>query len=455
MKAPMDQDRSRTTEEQIIALSDAMQTGTMQHARGMLNELSPAEIANLLESLPHDERNIIWELVNPEKEGEVLIQLGEELRATLIRDMSLQELVSATEGMDVDDLADFIQSLPGRVTTQVLTSLDTQHRERLEAVLSYPEDSAGGLMNTDTVTVRGEVTLDVVLRYLRRMDKLPENTDSLFVTTRDNVFIGTLPLSSILTSDTNATVIDIMSRNIEVIKASMEDDEVAKIFETHDLISAPVVDESMKLLGRITVDDVVDVIRDEAEHSVLGMAGLTEEEDLFAPAIPSARRRAVWLGINLLTAFLASWVVSNFEGTLEKVVAIAVLMNVVASMGGIAGTQTLTLVVRGIALGQVSRSNQNWLIGKEIIVGLFNGIGWAIVIAAIAVFWFGDLQIGYVIAAATIINLFVAAFSGVVIPIVMNRLKIDPAIAGSVVLTTITDIVGLFSFLGLATIFLI
>ncbi len=451
----MDHDRSQKTEDQILALSEAMETGTLQHARGMLNELSPAEIAHLLESLPHTERNIIWELVDPEKEGEVLIQLGEELRATLIRDMSLQDLVSATEGMDVDDLADFIQSLPDRVTTQVLTSLDTQHRERLEAVLSYPEDSAGGLMNTDTVTVRSEVTLDVVLRYLRRMEKLPENTDSLFVTTRENLFVGTLSLSKILTSDPELTVADVMHRDIEIIKASTEDDDVAKIFETHDLMSAPVVDENMKLLGRITVDDVVDVIRDEAEHSVLGMAGLTEEEDLFAPAVPSARRRAVWLGINLLTAFLASWVVSNFEGTLEKIVAIAVLMNVVASMGGIAGTQTLTLVVRGLALGQVSKSNRNWLIGKEIIVGLFNGIGWAIVIAAIAVFWFDDIQIGYVIAAATIINLFVAAFSGVVIPLAMTRLNIDPAIAGSVILTTVTDIVGLFAFLGLATLFLL
>jgi magnesium transporter len=246
-----------------------------------------------------------------------------------------------------------------------------------------------------------------------------------------------------------------MKRDTEVIKASMEDDEVANIFETHDLISAPVVDEHMKLLGRITVDDVVDVIREEAEHSVLGMAGLTEDEDLFAPAIPSARRRAVWLGINLITAFMASWVVSNFEGTLEKIVTIAVLMNVVASMGGIAGSQTLTLVIRGIALGQVSKSNRSWLVNKEIIVGLLNGIVWALVIAAIAVVWFDDLQIGYVIAAAIIINLFVAAFSGVAIPIILQKLNIDPAIAGSVILTTITDIVGLFSFLGLATLFLL
>jgi len=451
----MEQDRSQKTEDQILALAEAMETGTMQHACGMLNELSPAEIAHLLESLPHNERNIIWELVDADKEGEVLIQLGEELRSTLIRDMSLQDLVNATEGMDVDDLADFIQSLPGRVTTQVLTSLDTQRRERLEAVLSYPEDSAGGLMNTDTITVRSEVTLDVVIRYLRMMEQLPNNTDSLFVTTRDNLFVGTLPLSSILTNDGERTVADVMKRDTEVIKARMEDDEVAKIFETHDLISAPVVDENMKLLGRITIDDVVDVIREEAEHSVLGMAGLTEEEDLFAPAIPSARRRAIWLGLNLLTAFLASWVVSNFEVTLEKIVTIAVLMNVVASMGGIAGTQTLTLVVRGMALGQVSRSNRGWLFNKEIIVGLLNGIGWALVIAVIAVLWFNDLNIGYVIAAATIINLCVAAFSGVAIPLIMNKLNIDPAIAGSVILTTVTDIVGLFAFLGLATIFLL
>ncbi len=451
----MDHDRSQKTEDQINALAEVMKTGTMQHARGMLNELSPAEIAHLLESLPHNERNIIWDLVDSEKEGEVLIQLGEELRSTLIRDMSLQDLVSATEGMDVDDLADFIQSLPDRVTTQVLTSLDTQHRERLEAVLSYPEDSAGGLMNTDTITVRSEVTLDVVIRYLRMMNDLPDSTDSLFVTTRNNFFVGTLPLSRILTHDPESTVSDIMKRDIEVIKASMEDDEVAKIFETHDLISAPVVDENMKLLGRITIDDVVDVIREEAEHSVLGMAGLTEEEDLFAPAIPSARRRAIWLGVNLLTAFMASWVVSNFEGTLEKIVAIAVLMNVVSSMGGIAGSQTLTLVIRGIALGQISRSNRRWLVNKEVIVGLLNGVGWALVIAAIAAFWFDDLNIGYVIAAATVINLFVAAFSGVAIPIILGKLKIDPAIAGSVILTTVTDIVGLFSFLGLATLFLL
>jgi len=451
----METDRSQKTEIQLQVLTQALDSGTMQHARGMLNELHPAEIAHLLESLPYNERNIIWELVNAEKEGEVLIQLGEEIRSTLINDMSLNDLVSATEGMDVDDLADFIQSLPDRVTTQVITSLDTQHRERLEAVLSYPEDCAGGMMNTDTITVRTEVTLDVVLRYLRLLGELPENTDSLFVTTRNNLFVGTLPLSTLLTHDLDMTVAEVMNRDTEVIKASAPNNEVAKVFETHDLISAPVVDEKIRLLGRITIDDVVDVIRDEADHSVLGMAGLTEEEDLFAPIIPSSKRRAIWLGINLLTAFMASWVVSNFEHTLQKVVTVAVLMNVVASMGGIAGTQTLTLVIRGLALDQVSKSNRNWLIGKEIIVGLLNGIGWAIVIAAITIFWFHNIHVGIVIGAAIIINLCVAAFSGVLIPIVMQKLNIDPAIAGGVVLTTITDNVGLFVFLGLATLFLL
>ena len=450
-----DLDRSEKTENQLQELAIALETGTMQHARRMLNELRPAEIAHLLESIPHTERNLIWDLVDADKEGEVLIELGDELRATLLHNMSLQDIVSATEGMDVDDLADFIQSLPDRINTQVITSLDAQHRERLEAVLSYPEDSAGGMMNTDTLTVRSEVTLEVVLRYLRALGTIPNNTDSLFVTTRNNDYIGALPLSVILTSDNNLTVSEVMTRDTTYIKASAEDDDVAKVFETHDLLSAPVVDENMKLLGRITVDDVVDVIRDEAEHSVLAMAGLNEEEDLFAPIIPSARRRAVWLGINLITAFMASWVVSNFETTMEKVVTIAVLMNVVASMGGIACTQTLTLVIRGLALGQVGRSNKRWLMYKEIIVGLFNGIGWALIVAVIAILWFDNISLGLVIAAAIIINLVIAAFSGVAVPLIMRKVNIDPAIAGSVVITTITDIVGLFAFLGLATIFLL
>jgi magnesium transporter len=450
-----DNDPVEKTESQLKALADVLETGRIKHARRMLNELNPAEIADLLESLPYTERNLLWDLVDTDKEGDVLLEVGEEVRATLIRNMPLENLVNATEGMDVDDLADFVQSLPDKVTGEVLTSLDIQRRKRLEAILSYPEDSAGGLMNTDTITVRSEVTLEVVLRYLQRLGELPGNTDNLIVTTRDNRYLGVLPLTILLTSDPQLYVADVMSRDIEAIPAETEDDSVARIFQDHDLLSAPVVDEQMRLLGRITIDDVVDVIREEGDHSVMAMAGLAEEEDLFAPVVPSSRRRALWLGINLITAFMASWVVSNFEGTLEKVVAIAVLMNIVASMGGIAGTQTLTLVTRGLALGQVSRQNRNWLISKELIVGFFNGVVWALVVGGIAYLWFKQANIGIVIAAAMIINLVVAAFSGAAIPLVLRKVGIDPAIAGSVVVTTVTDIVGLFVFLGLATIFLL
>ncbi len=448
-------DPQERTESQLKALSDALEAGTMQHARRMLNELNPAEIADLLESLPYTERNLLWDLVDLEKEGEVLLEVGDEVRTTLIRDMPLKDLVLATENMDLDDLADFVQSLPDKVTSEVLTSMDSQRRRRLEAVLSYPEDSAGGLMNIDTITVRPEVTLEVVLRYLQRLGELPNNTDNLIVTTRENRYIGLLPLSTLVTSHPQSYVVDVMNRDVEAIPADTEDDSVARIFEDNDLLSAPVVDDQMRLLGRITIDDVVDVIREEGDHSVMSMAGLTEEEDLFAPVFPSSRRRALWLGINLITAFMASWVVSNFESTLEKVVAIAVLMNIVASMGGIAGTQTLTLVTRGLALGQVSRQNRTWLMSKELIVGLFNGIIWALVVGGIAYLWFKEANIGIVIGAAMIINLVIAALSGAAIPLILRKIGIDPAIAGSVVVTTVTDIVGLFVFLGLATIFLL
>lgn len=443
------------TEQNIEALSAALESGTLHAAKGMINALHPAEIANLLESVPPRESPLIWELVAKESEGEVLINVGEELRHFLIKDMSPEELGSVAEGLAVDDSADFVQSLPDAVIDKVLHSLDSQHRERLESVLSFPEDSAGGLMNTDTITVRPEVTLDVVLRYLRVLGDIPDLTDNLIVVDRDNHYLGTLPLSRLLINEPSHTVDAVMDKNIEAIPSDMDDSDVAKLFENLDLISAPVVDANNFLLGRITIDDVVDVIRDEADHSVLSMAGLNDEEDLFAPAIPSSKRRAVWLGINLITAFMASWVVSNFETTLEKVVTVAILMNVVASMGGIAGSQTITLVIRGLALGQVSRTNRKWIFNKEIIVSLLNGSLWALVVAVIAILWFGNLSIGIIIAAALMINLLFAASSGVIIPLILRKFGIDPAIAGSVILTTITDIVGLLAFLGLATIFLL
>jgi len=448
-------DIAEKTEQQILALSEALESGTLQHAEGMLNALHPAEIAHLIESLPPRERFVIWSLVSKDTEAEVLMNLGDEIRQSLIKDMSPQQLVQVAEGLEVDDSADFVQSLPDTVIDQVLHSLDSQHRKLLESVLSFPEDSAGGMMNTDTITVRPEVTLDVVLRYLRLLGDIPNHTDHLIVVDRENHYLGILPLSKLLINQPDSTVAEIMNDRVDALPSDMEDNDVAKIFEDLDLISAPVVDSRNMLLGRITIDDVVDVIREEADHSVLSMAGLNDEEDLFAPVLPSANRRAIWLGINLITAFLASWVVSNFETTLEKVVSVAILMNVVASMGGIAGSQTITLVIRSMALGQLSRSNRRWVFNKEVVVGLLNGVVWAIVVAGIATLWFKDFSVGLVIAAALIINLVFAAASGVVIPVLLKKFRIDPAIAGSVILTTITDIVGLAAFLGLATVFLL
>jgi len=443
------------TQQAYNDLLQSIESGGLRYAQILLNSLKAGEIAHLIESLPPKEGQIIWDLVEHDLEGEVLVEVGDEVQHRLISDMKPEDLAAFTDNLDTDDLADFIQSLPSKLTDQVINSLDAQQRKRVESVLSYPEDSAGGLMNTDTITIRSQVTLDVVLRYLRRRGELPDQTDSLIVVDGHDNYVGTLPLSTLLTSQPDVSVYEIMNTQVEPIPADTSDTAVAKIFETQDLISAPVIDEHNKLLGRITIDDVVDVIRDDAEHSMMGMAGLTEETDLFAKALPSAKRRAVWLGINLLTAFMASWVVGQFEATIAQVVAVAVLMNIVASMGGIAGTQTLTLVIRGMALEQVTTQNIRYLFTKEIFVGLINGILWAIVVALIAALWFQNLQMGYVIAAAITINLFFAAFSGVAIPLILRRLNIDPAIAGSVILTTVTDIIGLLTFLGLASLFLL
>lgn len=439
----------------VEAVSELLESGTVQQARRMLNALHPAEIAHLLESFPAAERKLLWELVDDENDGEVLLHVNDEVRSGLIEEMDDQELLAATSGMDMDDLADFLQDLPATLTGEVLRSMDKQNRQRLESVLAYPEDSAGGLMNTDTVTVRPDVSLDVVLRYLRMRGEMPEFTDNLFVVSRFDRFLGVLRVSDLLTREPDRTVAEILDREFEAIAAETPAADVAKTFEDRDLISAPVLDEEGRLVGRITIDDVVDVIREEAERSIMSMAGLGEEEDLFAPVWSSTRRRAVWLGINLLTAFLAAYVIGLFEGTIQQVVALAVLMPVVASMGGIAGTQTLTLVIRAVALGQVATRNARALLIKELRVGALNGLLWALVVGGVAVLWFGRPAIGVIIAAAIVINLACAALSGVLVPLTLKRLGIDPALAGGVVLTTVTDVVGFMAFLGLATIFLL
>ncbi len=438
-------------DQTLKLIADALQSGAMQRARRILNALHPAEIANLLEALPHSQRGIVWNMLDHDDDGEILLNVGDEVRNGLIQNMDSDALISATEGLEMDDLADLLADLPDTVTERVLAGMDFQDRKRLEAVLAYAENTAGGLMNTDTVTVRCDVTLDVVLRYLRTRGELPRATDSLFVVDRYDHYIGSLPLTSVLAHKPTELVRDIMVDEVEVFSANTEDSVVARSFQDLDLLSAAVVDENNKLIGRITVDDVVDVIREEAEHSVFSMAGLSEEDDLFGPVVSSARRRAVWLGVNLATAFLAAWVISLFQPTLEKIIVLAILIPVVASMGGIAGSQTLTLVIRGIATGQVRRSNSRLLLTKELAVGFLNGMVWAIVVAIVVMLWFKDIKMGGIIAAAMAANLVCAALAGVTIPIILRKLKIDPALAGGVVLTTITDVVGIFAFLGLAT----
>ncbi|UCE90581.1 MAG: magnesium transporter [Pseudomonadota bacterium] len=438
--------------EQIIVL---LRADELEQAAHLLGNLHPAEIAHVLQSLPPEERELVWPHVPSEHEGEVLLHLPDDVRTVLISKMEPQALVAATESLDTDDLADILPEMPQDVIQELLLTLEHQERERLESVLSYPEDSAGGLMDLETVVVRADITLDVVLRYLRWRGAMPETTDTLFVVNRDNKYLGLLPLTDLLTSDPDLTVAEIMRRDIDGIPADMTAREVAALFERRDLVTAPVVDENDRLLGRITIVDVVDVIRDEADHDFLSMAGLNEEADMFAPVVMSTRRRAVWLGINLLTALLASWVIGLFEVTIEKLVALAVLMPIVASMGGIAGSQTLTLVIRGLALGQISDSNARLLLFKELSVGVLNGLLWALVIAVVAGAWFENLQLSLVIALAVIINLVVAAIAGATIPLLLRRFGADPALAGGVVLTTITDVIGFFAFLGLAALYLV
>ncbi|MBQ0757676.1 MAG: magnesium transporter [Amphritea sp.] len=445
---------ANTTESELDKLNTALEEGAFRQIRYTLNKtLRPSEVAHLIEKSPPKERKLLWSMIHKDIEAEVLQDLGDDVQAEILSQMETAEVLAISEALETDDLADMMQQLPETVMHELLRSMDHQNRERVEKVLSYPEDTAGGLMNTDTITIRPDITVEAALRYLRRHDELPEMTDSLFVVSRKGSYIGSLPLTRMLVSDPSSTVREMMVTDKPPIAANMEDTKVAQLFEQEDLVSAPVVDEKNQLLGRITIDDVVDVIREDADHSLMSMAGLDEDEDTFAPIMKTTRRRAVWLGINLITAFLASAVIGIFEETIGKVVALAVLMPIVASMGGIAGSQVLTLMIRGQALGHVERSNAGWLLNREIIVGALNGILWALVIAVISTLWFQDITLGIIIACAIIINLFAAALAGTLLPIILKSWGIDPALAGSVLLTTITDVVGFFAFLGLATFF--
>tara|TARA_R110000850_G_scaffold84973_14_gene182664 strand:- start:33608 stop:34966 length:1359 start_codon:yes stop_codon:yes gene_type:complete len=437
----------------LASINEMMNSSDVRLLRHMLNNLSPGDIADQIESAPPKARRVLWDLVDRELEGEVIGELSEELRGEILSEMESHEVASLTEGLDPDDIADILQQLPDQVIPEVLQAMSSQDRLRVERVLTYNEDTAGGLMNTDTITVRPDLTIDVVLRYLRRHEEIPDITDNIFVVNREDTFLGTLPLTKLLTASPNITVREMMVTDAQAITADMPDSQVALLFEKNDWVSAPVVGPDHKLLGRITIDDVVDVIIEDAAHSLLGLAGLSDEEETFASVKRTAPRRAVWLGMNLITAILASSVINIFEATIEKVVALAILMPIVASMGGVAGSQTLTVVIRGMALGQISKNNMRWLLSKEFAVGALNGMLWALVMGGVAALWFNDPIIAFIIAAAMAINLISAAVAGTLLPVFLKKCRIDPALAGSVALTTVTDVVGFLSFLGLATLF--
>ncbi len=442
---------NEATEKDLLALNQALEEGQQGMAERIIDNAPAGEVALFLESLPTEKRKQVWDMVADESRGEILVSLHDQARETLIAELDTQDLVDMTRDLELDDMADIIADLPEEASNQIILSMDRANRELLKQVLSYPEDSAGGLMNPNVIRVRSDVSVEVVKRYLRFRGEVPRPVGDFFAVGRKGKYNGRISLEAFLTCDPKTRISEITDESAGAILATTPASEVAQDFELNDWISAPVVDEKNMLIGRITIDDVVDVIREEAEHSVMRMAGLNEESDMFAPILKTSRTRAVWLGINLLTALLAAYAIGLFAETLEKIVALAILMPVVASMGGIAGMQTLTIMIRGMATGQVGGGNTRDLMSREMMIALINALVWAAALAGIAYLWFHDWQIGAVIALALGVNLLAGAFSGVLIPIILRKLTIDPAVAGGVVLTTVTDIVGYVSFLGFGT----
>ncbi|MCL1057261.1 magnesium transporter [Shewanella gelidimarina] len=446
---------NETTDQRLNQLNKALGSGMFVHVRNMLQDMAATDIAFILESSPPRTRQVLWQLIDQEHTGEILDELGEELKDNLIRQMSPERVAKAAENMDTDDLAYILRSLPDSVFNEVLQSMSAQDRVRVEQALSYPDDTAGSIMNTDTVTLRPDVNIDVILRYLRIRGELPAATDMLYVVDKQDRVLGGVRIADLLTCNPDSSIREIMAADLEAIPVGMSDSEVAQLFERHDWVSAPVIDDDNKLLGRITIDDVVDVIREDAEHSMMGMAGMDDDTDTFGPVLKSTFRRSLWLTVNLFAALLAASVSNMFEGTLEQFATIAILMTIVPSMGGVAGNQTLALVIRGIALGQIGQSNSRWLIGKELAIGFLNGLLWSVLVFAAVWAWKGDITLGATIGGAMLINMTVAGLAGASIPLLLKKMNIDPALAGGMVLTTVTDVIGLFAFLGLATVFLI
>lgn len=445
---------SKQAQNELNSINDALLEGRFVSVRKTLHSMPPCDVALILESSPTRTRDELWDLMDSDYHSDVIEELSEEVRNGIIAKMIPRQVADALEDMDTDDLAETLSSLPDTVLKDILQSMDAQDRQRAEQAMAYGEETAGFIMNTDTVTLRSDVTVDVVLRYLRLKGELPENTDTLYVVDRNDNLVGLVPVVKLLIAEPEQAISELMEEDAEAIPVNMAEKEVASLFERYDWLSAPVVDEKNRLVGRITIDDVVDIIRENAEHSMMSMAGLDDEEDTFAPVLQSTRRRSIWLGVNLVTALMAAAVSDLFEATLSQLAVLAILNTIVPSMGGVAGNQTLTLVIRGMALGHVSPGNSRWLVSKELAIGFLNGVIWAVLIATVIALWKQNLELGLIIAFAMLMNMIAAGLAGATLPIAMKKLKIDPALAGSVILTTITDVVGIFAFLGTATLIL-
>ena len=444
------------SEKKLGKLISDLERDQITSIQQTLTSLHPSEIARLLESLTPGKRKIIWQLVDQDDEGDVLKELVEDVRQNLIGEMDATELIAATQDMELDDLADLLVDLPETVTEQVITALDRQDQIRLESVMSYDEDTAGGLTNPGIISVRRGITIEVLIRYLKRLNKLPEHTNYIYIVNRNDEYLGAVKLVDLFLEDKNKPIETIMDESVKAMLADEDVKQVAMDFQNLDLISMPVIDEKNRLLGQITVDDVVDVIQDQVNSEIFNMAGLDDEDDIFAPVILSTKRRAVWLGMNLITAFVVAGAIGLFQEILQQIVILAVLMPIVASMGGVAGNQTLILVIRGIAMGKIQRSNARKLLVKESSVALLNGFTWSIVVSVLAVVLFQTTwEIGLIVGAAMLLNIFASAIAGVSIPFLLKKMGIDPALAGGVLMITLTDVLGFVTFLGLATLFLL
>ena len=443
----------KENKENLKIILDDSSNLSVNQIRRLLNDMASSEIAHALESSPPKQRSIIFSLLETEEEGDVLFELGEEIQQDLISNISNEELSEAVKELELDEIVDILQNLPEERMKTILSNMSKVDRQRIEMGLTFPENTAGGLLNTDVISVRPNNSIKEVLSYLRDQKELPESTDKIFVVNNDNNYLGELPISKIITTDPVMNVREIMETDIPAIDVNLEDKDVATIFERNNLISSAVIDHKGQLIGRITIDDVVDVIREDADQNLLGMAGVAE--DTFAPPGRAAKSRVFWLAMNLVTAFIAASTINIFQDVIDKIVYLAVLMPIVASMGGVAATQTLTIVLRGLTLEQINTSNIKWLFKRELAVSIINGIVLSTLVAISTYLWFQDYTLAVLIASALVINLISSVIAGILVPLILRKLNQDPAIGGSVVVTTVTDVVGFFSFLGLATIYLI